>query len=101
MVKDHLKGYRFDQHSERYSIEAMEMPYDVFWEILEQYGNKYFFKTARLKDFIPFRDGFDFRNKFRLKINLFGDFERHYERYLIENGLSENYRPFCWNELRD
>jgi len=84
---------RLDSQSERLFLDV-ENDVIEYINALIKSKTKFNFSIKPLSDYIPFSDGFHFRDSFTLKINQFLDFEILYIAYLKENGLHTKYNPF-------
>ncbi len=84
---------RLDSQSERLFLEV-ENDLKEYVNSLVQNKTRFNFSIKSLSEYIPFSDGFTFRDSFTLKINQFLDFEHLYLEYLKKNGLHIKYNPF-------
>lgn len=91
-VLKHFSKERMDKKTERLQLE-ISGEVDHFIKDLAKEKKEYYFLKKPMTDFIPFADSADFNKAFSLKSNQFVDFEKHYEKFLKENGLYHLYNP--------
>lgn len=92
LIKEDFEKYRVDSIREKFYVECFQDIKDYIKQ-LSTLDNDYFFLMKPLKEFIPFKDGFDFKDKFKLKINEFQDFKEKYEEQLKKLKINNKYIP--------
>lgn len=98
LILDEFKEYKIDKQTEKLKPECFQDIKDYIKQTSHLNTNQ-FFMMKQLKSFIPFKDGFEFKEQFKLKINEFKDFKKAYEKRLKTLGLSDKYSPDFYGQL--